>query len=1705
MSQTSTISRLGLAASAFAASAWIGATQAVAQTSQTPTPYGTEVENTAVFTYSVGGGPEATVTTNVAVFVVEPPNTPAVIDFFRYAPTATTAVPIPINGSDYAPSGATDGPFSPIGAAVNPGGVTIDTSLPVPLIPAESYLAGEVMFVRVIDEGANRNGLEIDTLVITIEADSGDLITLRLYETGPNTGEFFAYVNSTRDATPQNDTRLTTPNNTNLTATYRDLLDSTDVVFDTALVDPLNRVFSSLTGELIDGAEITLIDAVTGAPVETFGIDGFSTFPATQVSGGDVTDSAGLVYELEDGEFRFPDVAEGQYIIEVDPPEGFTFSSQLDPEFIRANTDGSFVITDASFGLQFVQDGRGPLRFDIPLDPLSDLVVTKSADRSFADVGDYVAYTVTVENNGAATVPLRLNDTLPIGFRYVPGTARIESEPADDPQVSGDATLLTFEAGLVAPGERVELQYALLVGPGAHLGDAVNRALVVDGQGGALSNLARAEVTLREDLLRSTSTIVGRISENSCDPEEDWARDIVRGDGVEGVRLYTETGAYAVTDADGLYHFEGVSEGTHVVQVDLETLPQGYEIMTCEENTQYAGRNFSKFVDVQGGGIWRANFYLARTGEVVEETVVEIFDDQTEYKKYNEEWIETQTGSAEIVYPLEGRSASSPSVNLGIKHTPEQTVRLSVNGKPLSDAHMSGRIRNIGNSVMLTRYRGVDILEGGNDVVAEVVNPDGSVAKRLVRKVAYVTNIARAASVPDQSMLVADGRLSPQLAIRLEDEAGRPVHAGRVVTVDVEAPYLLFDADRDLRLEETETSLNNPLTARIGLEVGADGILHVPLEPTLRTGKVTVMVTLDTGRQIPLYYYLEPEQRDWIVVGLAEGTVGYETVRDKAIDLENSENDTFTDGRVAFFAKGMVKGEWLMTLAVDTDQRRSGLGNRDGDFREEIDPNAYYTLYGDRSYQEFEALSRYPIFVKLEKRQGYALFGDFDTDITEGRLSAYNRRLSGLKAEYIGEDIQVMGFGAETNQGFALDELPADGTSGSYRLSNSRILAQSEEIVIETRDRVRPDIVLDRKVMVRYLDYTLDYLTGELIFRLPVDATDANFNPNVIVANYETSEDVEQNITFGGRAQVELADDRVRVGVTGVREDGSALSAGSKSTLVGVDAVAQVSDNTEVRAEYAVSEDNGTGQTADAILAEIIHTSEKLQLETYYRREEPGFGLGQRTSNTSGVQRYGVRADYKVSEEESEETGRRTQRFVSGAAYHEDNLQTGDQRSNLEITARQDGDRLDVVGGIRVTKDEFIGREDAESIIATGTVQYALPKYGASVSLSHEQPLSGKDEVSVYPARTVLGVDKTVSDWAVASLRHEIVEGNDVTAHNTTAGLNFTPWKGSQLTLSSDHITQDSARRIGATVGLDQQVQLDNQWSVSAGVRSRRVIDADGEYREVAPDAAVSPFEVNEDFDSGYVGVGWRDNVTSLSGRVEGRSSTQGDTYIASASATRELSEEFSLAAAARGVITEPEGSSRGSSRTDVRLGAAYRPRDEDIIVFNRLDWIDEKDATGRDTTKIVNNVAANAQVSDRWQLTGNWGVKHVQTDLLGESLSSWSHLVGAETRYDITDWLDVGARAQIMKTDGVDGLAYSFGPNVGVSPVDNVWISAGYNVEGYEDDDFEAAEYSRKGPYIQIRLKFDQDSARGLLKRISPTAPVERLGAGGRAAGTLP
>lgn len=1650
---------------------------------------GDRVTNTAYVSQETPNG-TLVVPTNEAAFTIEARRTPSQIEFFRIVENVPDAIQVQLNGSDFSPSGALSGPFSSFDNVPLLGQKTLDTSSPVSLVPAQTYLSGELMVVRVIDLGQNGNADRIETVVITVAADNGDTITLRLYEDQPDSGHFYGFFPSSAGPTLPNDRTITAPQDTQLTATYVDIFDATEVSVDTAFVDPFGRVFDSFTGELIDQVRVTILDATTGQPAEIMGLDGSGSFPSSVLTGEATTDSSGIEYPAAEGVFFFPILAPGSYQILVEAPDGYLFPSVRDPADLDGLPNAPFELqTQASYGAVFEVEASGPLNLDIPLDPNGELVVRKRASDPQAAVGDFVGYTIDLENSGTVPAPFSLRDTLPTGLRYIAGSARLNGAPFDDPDVSADGLDLTFSGGLVLPDQTMQLTYLTSVGPGTPLGEAVNRVVAINAAGAVLSNSAEAAVYIEEDLLSSRLTIIGRVAEAACRPDEEWARTLLDGEGVGGVRLYMETGQYTVTDSDGLFHFEGVKPGTHVVQVDEATLPPGYEPIVCEENTRYAGSALSKFVDAQGGSIWRANFYLKRTDAVTKTTTVEVAKTRDE-DLFDGIWLNGQSDSGfEWVYPRTDQAPHGRSVSLGVKHAPDQRVRLELNGKPVPGLNFTGKDLSDARTIALSRWSGVDIQRGENRFIAELLNADGNPVDRIERSVWFVDEVSRATHVDDQSILVADGRTKPVIAIRLEDADGHAVHEGRIVELSVAEPYRLAQEAE----EEFESPVDAGFAAVTGLRVGADGVVLVELEPTLESGRVRLQVPLQDGSIEDIDVWLAPEKRDWIIVGIAEaertGAWLEETNGREA--LERHE-----DGRLAFFAKGVIKGDWLLTLAVDTAKRR---GSRDDEVFDEIDPNAYYTLYGDRTWQNNNAESRYPVYVKLEKNTFQAVFGDFETGFIETDLGRYSRRMSGLKADYESEQVSITAFAAETNQTFMKDELAADGTSGPFQLQSAPLVRSSEVITIETRDRFRPDEILSQRLLSRYIDYEIDYVTGELFFRQPIAATDAGLNPNVIVIDYETSDDGERGVTAGVRAETRFANGAVQTGITMIHEEDGSTQGEEGSNLIAADLTVSVSKNTELRAEYASTDSETELGEADgeAVLVEATHRTEKLSVTGYFREESDGFGLGQQASSTSAVRRIGAELSAELDVREQKNRADRIIRSVTAQAYQETNLTQDARRTVADAVWQQDSQTFGANLGLRAVSEDFEDTADPrQSVLLLAGLRKTFVDQGLTISAIREEPVyaggANDDESTLFPGRTVLGLDKTLGAQATVNVRHEITNGANASGQNTVAGITWQPRGGTQVRASTDMITNDSGRRIGATVGVDQVWQVNDAWTLSGGLARRSNVDGSDDPLDVAPDAALGPLEdgvrspltQSEQYTSGYLGAAYQTESMAGSARLEARDSTSGERLVAVLGGAREITQTLSFSAAARRQEEQIEG--RGDrEQTDVRIGAAWRPRGEGMVIFNRLDVGHLNEEGIQDRSKIVNNFAMNAMVTDKTQISVYHGIKRVETDFEGAHATAVTQLVGAEVRHDITQQIDFGFQATWSHNDATQTGQWSYGPSVGLSPVDNLWVSFGWNATGFEDNDFEAARYRHEGPYIKLRAKFDQNTAKGLIKAL--------------------
>ena len=97
--------------------------------------------------------------------------------------------------------------------------------------------------------------------------------------------------------------------------------------------------------------------------------------------------------------------------------------------------------------------------------------------------------------------------------------------------------------------------------------------------------------------------------------------------------------------------------------------------------------------------------------------------------------------------------------------------------------------------------------------------------------------------------------------------------------------------------------------------------------------------------------------------------------------------------------------------------------------------------------------------------------------------------------------------------------VPGDGTSGPYKLSRTDLVANSDRLRIEVRDRIRSEVVVETQQLARFIDYSIDYLTGVVTFKQPIQSRDPAFNPVYVVAEYETLTRNDGGTTAGARTR----------------------------------------------------------------------------------------------------------------------------------------------------------------------------------------------------------------------------------------------------------------------------------------------------------------------------------------------------------------------------------------------------------------------------------------------------------------------------------------------------------------------------------------------------------------------------------------------------------
>ena len=474
---------------------------------------------------------------------------------------------------------------------------------------------------------------------------------------------------------------------------------------------------------------------------------------------------------------------------------------------------------------------------------------------------------------------------------------------------------------------------------------------------------------------------------------------------------------------------------------------------------------------------------------------------------------------------------------------------------------------------------------------------------------------------------------------------------------------------------------NGDSIAAMGMPIPVDEQGKFVMRQILPPGPHQVEVALRhaDGKTAIFRRNLSVADTDWFYFVVGDLTVGQDRTTGPAqlvtTDTSHYDNSTWVDGRGAFYLKGKIKGEYLLTASADTGEQPlrdlfSNFQTKDPNYLlRRIDPNRYYPVYGDDSTITDDAPTQGRFFVKLEKDSSYVMWGNFQTAWTGTELTQFSRGLYGANLVWNSQDTTRYGEKRSSVNAFVADPGTLQsreqfrGTGGSlYYLHHLNLTEGSERLWVEVRDK-DSGLVLQRTPLTAAQDYEVNYLQGRVTLRAALPSTtdgstlvqtaSVNGNPVYLVATYEYVPGLTEvsSSAIGLRASHWLGD-HLRVGTTLYRQGEES----NQQNLKGVDATYRYTPATWIKGELARSsgigsdslssttggydfvanQSTGKGATARRIdtavdLGDV--SSFKGRLTAYWQERDPDFsGPGATLPSGEGLSQKGMTAVVPVDE-----------------------------------------------------------------------------------------------------------------------------------------------------------------------------------------------------------------------------------------------------------------------------------------------------------------------------------------------------------------------------------------------------------------------------------------------------------------------------------------
>lgn len=215
----------------------------------------------------------------------------------------------------------------------------------------------------------------------------------------------------------------------------------------------------------------------------------------------------------------------------------------------------------------------GPVRAAAVLES-PPLVITKTAGSASAQVGSLIRYLVEVENRSNITAPeLRVVDTMPDGFVFVPGTAVVDHRKVSDPLGKNP---YEWWLGDLAAGDKVTVEYTVQVTTSAGPGINENVAWAHATEFQSVHDTARVNVVSAVLPGKIRGRVIFDCDRDNVPDLDEWPT---------GIDIYLDDGSQSRSNVEGMFYFNIVRAGEHAVMLDTRDLDaQGYYLPEGEQS-----------------------------------------------------------------------------------------------------------------------------------------------------------------------------------------------------------------------------------------------------------------------------------------------------------------------------------------------------------------------------------------------------------------------------------------------------------------------------------------------------------------------------------------------------------------------------------------------------------------------------------------------------------------------------------------------------------------------------------------------------------------------------------------------------------------------------------------------------------------------------------------------------------------------------------------------------------------------------------------------------------------------------------------------------------------------------------------------------------------------------------------------------------------